>query len=111
MPRGDTPPQGQKRSSAQIQSMQKARLASVASNDAAMGQSTTSDIVEKPVAAVEPTMADLVEKLSLTEEEVPEKDAEILQQGIALQTANILLEKIHAGVQAAKERGNMWHEK
>lgn len=117
MPHGVAPPKGRKRSIAQIQSMQKARFASTAPKDAA---SMTSGIDEKDVASQAggyvhpdkgPTLAELVEKLPLTEEEVLEKNVEILEQGVALQTAKDLLDKSHDSVQAAKERGNMWHGK
>jgi hypothetical protein len=50
-------------------------------------------------------LAVLVDKLSLTEEELLEKDVKILEQGIALQTAKVLLDKTHDSVQAAEERG------
>ena len=103
MPRGPAPPKGRKRSIAQIQSMQKAKVASMTS---AMGH-LTSGIVEKPVATQaggsvhlgkEPTLEELVEKLSLRDQELLEKDVELLKQGVALQTANILLDKTHDSV-------------
>jgi NAD-specific glutamate dehydrogenase len=116
------PPKGRKRSIVQIQSMQQAqaKLATTASKDLAM--SDTSGIVKEPSAAAtqagdssladkEHTVAELVEKLSLTEQDVLEKDAEILRQDVALQTVKILLDKSHDSVQAAKERGNIGHER
>jgi len=83
--------------------MQKAKVASMIS---AMGH-PTSGIVEEPVATQadgsvhpdkEPTLEELVEKLSLRDQELLEKDVKLLEQGVALQTANILLNKMHDSV-------------
>jgi hypothetical protein len=99
--------------------MQKARLFSLAQKDLAAGHSPAviieepeSNVESEPIhAEKEDTMEELVEKLSLRDKELLEKNTKILEQEVVLQTTKILLDKSQDSVQAAKERGNMWHEK
>ena len=79
---------------------------------------TLGDPLVNPVTQEQPThptteltVDEMMEKLSLREKELLEKDTELAAQRTALETAKILLDKSQDSVKAAKERGHMWYEK